>query len=83
VTRSPRRIGVKLGDRFDPIQHLALAIQVKAGHLLRHPSSDGARSGVGNDETQFAQTPGTPALPHYLHPFGWRRHELNSSARNA
>jgi hypothetical protein len=40
----------------------------------------GARSGVRNDETQFAQTAGTPALPHHLHPFGWRRHELLRNA---
>jgi hypothetical protein len=44
--------------------------------MFRHPSPHGARSGVRNDETQCAQTPGTLALPHHLHPFGWRRHEL-------
>jgi hypothetical protein len=80
VTKSPRRISVKLGNWFDPIQSVALAIRVKTGHLLRHPSSDGARSGVRNDETQFAQTAGTPALPHHLHPFGWGRHELLRNA---
>ena len=73
---SPRRIGVKLGDRFDPFQCVAFAIQVEAGYLVRHPSSDGARAGVRNDETQLAQTPCAPALPHHLHPFGWCRHRI-------
>ena len=27
VTRSPRRICIELGDRFDPLQRVALAIQ--------------------------------------------------------
>jgi hypothetical protein len=76
VTRSPRRIGVKLRDRFYPFQRVALAIQIEAGDLFRNPSSDGARSGVGNDQAQLTQTPCAPALPHHLHPFGWRRHRF-------
>jgi hypothetical protein len=35
VTRSPRRICVERGDRFDPFQRVALAIQIEAGDLLR------------------------------------------------
>jgi hypothetical protein len=50
VTKSPRRIGVKLRNRFDPFQRIALAIQIEAGDLLRNPSSDRARSGIRNDQ---------------------------------
>jgi hypothetical protein len=57
VTRSPRRICVKLGDRFDAFQRVALAIQVKTGDLLRHPSSRRPRAGVGHYETQLAPRP--------------------------
>ena len=45
-----------------------------SGKAIRNPSSDGARSGVGNDQAQLAQTPCAPALPHHLHPFGWCGH---------
>jgi hypothetical protein len=69
VTRSPHRICVKLGDRFDPFQQVALAIQVKTGDLLRHPSSRRPRAGVGHYETQLAQTSCAPPLPHHLHHF--------------
>jgi hypothetical protein len=56
------------------LQRVALAIRVKAGDLLRHPSSHRPRAGVGDHETQFAQASRAPPLPHHLHPFSWRRH---------
>jgi len=74
VTRSPRRIGFKHRDRFDPPQRVVLATRIEAGDLFRNPSSDSARSGIRNDQAQLAQTPCAAALPHLLHPFGWCGH---------
>ena len=74
VTRSPRRICIKRGDRFHPLQRAALAMEAEAGDLLRHPPSHGPRARVGNDETQLAQPPCAPPPPDHFHPFGWRRH---------
>jgi hypothetical protein len=53
VTRSPRRIGVKLRHRFDPFQRIAFALSIEAGDLLCNPLSDGTRSGVRDDQAQL------------------------------
>jgi hypothetical protein len=76
VTTSPRRIGVKLGNLFDPCQGIALSIRIKSGDLLRHPSSNGTRTCIRHDKTQLAQAAFTSALSHHLHPFGWQSHGL-------
>src|SRR6185437_7981930 len=81
VTTSPRCIGVKLGDRLDPLQRFALAIGVKTRDLLCHPTPHRPRTGIGNHETQLAQTPCAPPLPHHPHPFGGLWH--STSSRNA
>jgi hypothetical protein len=45
--------------------------------LFRYPSSYCPRAGVGDHETQFAQPSCAPPLPHHLHSFGRRRHQLS------
>jgi len=56
------------------LQRFPLAVSVETGNLLRNSSSHCPRAGVGNNETQLAQTAYAPSLPHHFHPFGGPRH---------
>jgi hypothetical protein len=81
-TTSPRRIGIEVGYRLDPIERLALAFLAELGNLRRDPAPDGCQASIGDHKPQLAQTPRSSALAHHPHPLGCDRHRtLPSTAR--
>src|SRR5882724_6856605 len=70
ITRSPRLIGIELGDGLDPAECVAFAVRVQPCHLCRDSVAYGFRARIRHNETQFAQALPPAPCPHHPHSFG-------------
>src|ERR1700677_1772470 len=61
---------VELGNGLDPAQRLILTAWDETGDLSGNAPPDRGQARIGDDDSQFAQAPLAPSLPHQSHAFG-------------